>query len=185
MSDTAHGIGHNNGPAMDAGRSFRVYRWAKAKANRPSASVTPHVIRRRVTRAKELGLSYAAYASLLETAGRDVGGFLMSANALQLRPNRPEPPERILDHLAGLRNVERIALIPRGWPLPEADVFDAIYQAPTPMAAFPRIRMAIAQAQDRRPAASLVVIGMGLEREWVSAGRLGGFLEASEVFPAA
>ena len=40
------GIGHNNGPAMDAGRTFRVHQWRRAKANMAAARLNPATVRR-------------------------------------------------------------------------------------------------------------------------------------------
>ena len=60
--------------------------------------------------------------------------------------------------------------------------FDAVHAAPSLLAAFPRIRSALAKAQEGRPAAGLVVIGTGLEADWVAAGRLGGMVEADRYF---
>ena len=49
-------IGHNNGPTMDPGRGFRRYAWKRARAELlPKMPI--EIVRRRVKRARELGLT--------------------------------------------------------------------------------------------------------------------------------
>jgi hypothetical protein len=65
------GIGHNRGPAMDAGASWRRHCWSVARAE-----LLPHlpleVIRMRVRRAAEIGLDYRTYATVREASGYDI-----------------------------------------------------------------------------------------------------------------
>ena len=57
-------IGHNQGPPLDPGASWRRYVWSKA---RDKAWENPpiEVVRRRLKRAKALGLTYKQYTALL------------------------------------------------------------------------------------------------------------------------
>lgn len=180
------GIGHNLGPSMEAGRSWRIHSWTRAKQQAVREKLTPDMARRRVARARELGLDYASYASIRATSGRDVSGFLFSSTGLRITPNRPDPSDEIVEKLSALKGVARIAMLHA--PLDRIAVdrlrpfFDAVHAAPSLLAAFPRIRSALAKAQEGRPAAGLVVIGTGLEADWVAAGRLGGMVEADHYF---
>ncbi|EAQ01960.1 hypothetical protein OB2597_01045 [Pseudooceanicola batsensis HTCC2597] len=186
MSAPAHGIGHNNGPAMDAGRTWRVHAWRRAKANMASARINPTTVRRHLARARELGLSYRDYAAIQTTAGRDVCGFLFSSNALDLAFGRHRVPEARAGKLDAVRDAARIALVHAPIP-PHAveaanPVLDAAHPAPPLLTRFSRMKSALAHAQGRLPASGLVVVGMGLEEEWVAAGRLGAFLPAEAYF---
>lgn len=180
------GIGHNLGPSMEAGRSWRIHSWTRAKQQAAREKLTPDMARRRVARARELGLDYASYASIRATSGRDVSGFLFSSTGLRITPNRPDPSDEIVEKLRALQGVARIAMLHA--PLDRIAVdrlrpfFDAVHAAPSLLAAFPRIRSALAKAQEGRPASGLVVIGTGLEADWVAAGRLGGMVEADHYF---
>ncbi|MEM7238801.1 MAG: hypothetical protein AAF501_13400, partial [Pseudomonadota bacterium] len=81
------GIGHNLGPPIEPGRSFRRFAWAKAR--RELLPKLPlEVLRRRVARARDLGLAYPQYASILLGTGRDVIAFLFTADAVGLRVAR-------------------------------------------------------------------------------------------------
>ncbi|SEI88302.1 hypothetical protein SAMN05421762_2352 [Pseudooceanicola nitratireducens] len=183
---TPHGIGHNNGPAMDAGRSWRVHAWRRAKANMSRAQLSPATARRHVARAKELGLSYRDYAAIQASSGRDVCGFLFSSNALDLAYGRHRVSQPTAETLTAIRDAARIALVHA--PLTPAQVaeanemLDRVHRAPQFLTTFPKMREALAEAQGRLPANGLVVVGTGLEREWLAAGRFGAFLDAKLYF---
>lgn len=86
-------IGHNNGPTMEAGASWRRHCWTTARqALLPTLPV--EVVRTRVRRAKELGLDYRTYASVRAQTGHDVVAFLFSSNALRVRPTSAPPTVR-------------------------------------------------------------------------------------------
>lgn len=186
MNDQSHGIGHNNGPAMDAGRTWRVHAWRRAKADMGAARLSPATVRRHVARARELGLSYREYAAIHTSAGRDVCGFLFSSNALDLAFNRHRVSQPKAEKLAAIRHALRIAMVHA--PLSPADVaeanamLDAVHRAPRFLTAFPQMKEALAAAQGKLPANGLVVVGTGMEAEWVTAGRLGAFVPAERFF---
>ena len=180
------GIGHNNGPAMDAGRTFRVHQWRRAKANMAAARLNPAPVRRHIARARELGLSYRDYAAIHASAGRDVCGFLFSSNALDLAFGRHRMPEDKADRLGAVRHAARVALVHApvsveaiGQTNPE---LDAAHRAPHVLSSFPKMKEALSDVQGRLPASGLVVVGMGLEADWVTAGRLGAFVPAEAYF---
>ncbi|MEQ8966402.1 MAG: hypothetical protein RID91_11300 [Azospirillaceae bacterium] len=62
-------LGHNNGPPWDTGVHWRAFAWKKARA----AALKPppvEVVRRRVARARELGLTYDEFMAAYQESGR-------------------------------------------------------------------------------------------------------------------
>ncbi|MBR9765001.1 MAG: hypothetical protein GYB53_16115 [Rhodobacteraceae bacterium] len=181
------GIGHNQGPSMDAGRQFRVHAWTRAQASHREARIPVAIHRMRIARAKELGLSYADYCRIRATSGRDIAGYLISSNALGVQSNAAPVAPRITEKLLSLRHVLRIGLAqppldPR-LLLERVAGLDLVFPAPPLLGSFPEIRAALARAQGRLPAAGLVAItALGLEAEWVAAGGLGGALPGDALF---
>jgi hypothetical protein len=90
------------------------------------------------------------------------------------------------EKLDAIRHAMRIALVHA--PLTPETVaaanaaLDAAHRAPRFLTSFPEMREVLSLAQGRLPANGLVVIGTGLEAEWVAAGRLGAFLTAERYF---
>ena len=102
-------IGHNGGPTMQKGRGWRRYAWTRARAELlPRMPI--EVVRRRVKRARELGLDYKAYAGIRAATGRDVVALLFSDNALRLMADARMPADRAA-HLDAVRGAERLALV--------------------------------------------------------------------------
>ncbi len=190
------GIGHNQGPPLDAGHSWRKHVWTKARKEL-LPKLPLEVIRRRVARAKELGLEYPAYASILVGTGRDIVGFLFTCDALGLRLEKsidlPAPvatklskvkathllaageaagPEEIAKRLI----VEHHLTIAGTAALPDSDNVpwttgrDAIRAALDPL---------------KLPSDTVVMIGTRAhERDWADAARLAKFLPSQSFFPA-
>ncbi len=107
--DTAAEIGHNNGPTM-TGTGWRRHCWGKARAElMPRLPI--EILRRRIVRAKELGLDYKSYASIRAASGHDVVAFLFSSNALRaLKQNTKMPKDRVLK-LAALERCGRLVAV--------------------------------------------------------------------------
>lgn len=184
-------IGHNNGPTMDDGRSWRKHCWQRARTELlPTLPV--EVVRLRVRRAAQIGLDYRTYASIRAASGHDVVAFLFSTNALRLLPPRAQMPDDRRARLAAMAQGGRAALVRA--PLdPEAVIkaapglLDHATPAPPPFAPWPEIRatLAAALAQGRWPRAGTVLVGdMTDERDWATAARLAFYLPAERVFPA-
>ena len=74
-------IGHNGGPSLAGGVSWRKHCWSSAR-ERLLPVLPIEVVRTRVKRAKALGLDYKTYAGVRATTGRDLVAFLYSSNAL-------------------------------------------------------------------------------------------------------
>lgn len=183
------GLGHNKGPTMEPGARWRRVAWKKSReALLPTLPI--EVVRRRVKRARELGLDYKSYAGFHAANGRDIVAFLFSSNAL-----RPEPQTLVIeaaraDKLSILRQCGRIALVhppatPERIQLANADVIDVAGKAPTLLDTWPEARAKIEAMTANRglPRDGVLVIGdTALEREWMLAGRLGGYLTADRYF---
>ena len=177
-------IGHNNGPAMDRGVSYRKHVWTMARRDLLPVLPLP-VVRRRVKRAAEIGLDYNTYATVRATTGRDVVALLFSSNALRLFMADQKLQQDRRDKLAQISNCERraITIAPL---LPDhvgEDVLDAVFAAPSVHANWPQAAAAIAKARASHHAASVLMVGdTSLEREWSMAGRLAGYLPAERFF---
>ena len=179
------GIGHNRGPSVEEGQSWRRFAWAKARADLlPTLPI--EVLRLRVNRAKALGLEYKTYASVRASTGRDVIGFLFSNNALQVfRAGQGLPADRAAA-LAGLQGCDRVALL-HAPLLPgfQAEPIDATFAAPSFLATWPAMRDQlnyVIQARGK-PADGYLVIGeTAFEREWAEAGKTAGYLTGARYF---
>lgn len=184
---TAAGIGHNGGPSMEAGASWRRHCWTEARAALlPTLPV--EVVRLRVKRAAELGLDYRTYASVRAASGHDVVAFLFSSNALRLLAPAPVlPPDRAA-HLAAIRACGRLALAvaplsPERVEMAARGAIDAAHTAPGHLARFADQAGAIRAAIGRLPRDGVVLVGDGpLEQDWRVAGRLAAFLPAARYF---
>ena len=183
-------IGHNNGPTMEPGESWRRHCWKKAR-HELLPTLPIEVLRRRVARAKELGLDYKSYASIRAASGHDVIAFLFSSNALRVLAKSPEMPADRLQKLANITDCLRTAAVHR--PLtPETvlatlpdRVLDRAFAAPTFTDTWGQTRDIILQQlrTDRLPLDGVVVIGdTSQERAWVGAARLAGYVPADQFF---
>jgi hypothetical protein len=180
------GLGHNNGPSLDEGTSWRAHCWRTARA-----ALLPHlpieVVRTRVRRAQELGLDYRTYAGIRATTGRDVIAFLFSSNALiPLRgTDLPEGQRAKLQCLTGAARVglARAPLTPERLIAVAGPALDRTTPAPGPWAPFAAMRAAVAAAHTGWPADAVVLVGDGPdEPDWAAAGRLAAYLPAARYF---
>jgi hypothetical protein len=181
------GIGHNKGPTMEAGYSWRKHSWTRARENLlPTLPI--EVVRLRVKRAKELGLPYKTYASVRASSGHDVIGFLFSSNALDLlRAQDRLAADRAL-RIAALQDCDRLAVT---YPQIRADQVippcDAAAPAPGPLLTWSDMRTEVAALLRGRgrPCGGYLVIGeTPAERDWAEAGRTAGFLTGARYFSA-
>ncbi len=178
-------IGHNGGPTMEQGRGWRRYAWTRARADLlPKMPI--EVVRRRVRRARELGIDYKAYAGIRAATGRDIIALLFSDNALRLAADARMPTDRaaLLD---AVRDADLLALL---HPPQTADTFLAAHPAfsdanlaPGLRASWSDIRARVLDLKGSLPADGIVVVGeTWLERDWCEAGRLAGYLPAERYF---
>lgn len=183
-------LGHNNGPAMDAGVSWRRHAWTRARADLlPTLPI--EVVRLRVRRAAELGLDYRTYAGVRAATGRDVIGFLFSSNALRvLRPGDALPATvaaRLADIRVGRIGLANPPLAPAALAAACGGTLDAATAAPRLLASWSEARAAMDAARRAAgwPADAVVLVGAhDLERSWCEAGRLAAFLPADHYFAA-
>ncbi len=186
-------IGHNGGPTLEPGFGFRKHAWTRARKEL-MPTLPLQIVRIRVKRAERLGLDYKTYASIRARSGRDIVGFLFSGNALELRPQRIELPERVQTRLASLDGeAKRVAAIyapqhPDAIVAANPGILDHTSPAPgftSPWAEM-RDRITATIRQAGLPADGVVLVAAtDIEREWCAAGKLAGELTADRFFRSA
>jgi hypothetical protein len=183
-------IGHNGGPTLESGGSWRLHCWTRARAD-----LLPHlpieVLRTRVRRAAELGLDYRTYASVRAATGHDVVAFLFSSNALRVLPPLPRLPAERAAKLAAIAGCGRIGLAQAPlspgvlWHLAEG-ALDAAHPAPEALGSFRAAHAALRAALGPVPGDRVILVGdHTLERDWCAAGRLAAYLPAERYFAGA
>jgi hypothetical protein len=182
MSD----IGHNGGPSLEGGVSWRRHCWASAR-ERLLPTLPIEVVRLRVKRAKALGLDYKTYAGVRAATGHDVVAFLFSSNALRVSVLRPAMPEARALKLAEVQCGRlALAVAPLTPGMVEAAnpiVLDGAHPAPFALAGFREMRERVRAALGKLPSDQVILVGdLGLERDWCAAGRLAGYLPAERYF---
>lgn len=184
------GIGHNQGPSLERGRRWRSFQWQKAREAAMPKAIPLMVVRMRVTRARELGLDYKAYAAIRQATGRDILALLFSSNALRVvRADTPEIPLPEAGVLNAVTGAQKLALVHR--PLgPDAvhaanPVLDQVGPAPKFTDSWTQMRdhlTASVQARNLVGDQVLIIGDTGLERDWSAAARAAGYLEAGRYF---
>ncbi len=179
-------IGHNGGPTMQAGATWRRHCWTHARAR-----LLPHlpveVLRGRLRRAAELGLDYQSYAGIRAATGHDVVAVLFSSNAL--RAHSHIPTDR-LAKLAAVTGTDRIGLASRPLSAPAllravGGILDAAHPAPDHLAGWSETRSTLRRALGRIPGDRAILIGAhALEADWCAAGGLAGYLTEMRYFAA-
>jgi hypothetical protein len=179
--------GHNGGPSVEEGASWRRFCWTKARADLlPTLPI--EVLRVRVRRAKELGLDYKTYAGVRASTGCDVVAFLFSSNALRMMAPTPNLPSDRSAQLSILKGVERIALAQAPLTVEQVEmaagkVLDSVQPAPGMLDRFRESRAIVRAAIGNRASDTVLLIGdTMLESEWSQAGRLAGYLSAERYF---
>ncbi len=179
-------IGHNRGPSMEAGASWRRHCWTAAR-ERLLPVLPLEVVRLRVRRAAELGLDYRTYASVRAQTGHDVVAFLFSSNALRSSLRHPAmPPERAarLAAVAAGRRGLAVRPLPPALLAAANPELDAATDAPWALAPWAATRDALRRALDGLPGDRVLLVGdHPLEADWVAAGRLAGHIPAARYFP--
>ncbi|QPH53267.1 hypothetical protein [Pontivivens ytuae] len=187
-------LGHNRGPALEPGAGWRGYCWRRAKADLRPARVPIEMVRVRMRRARELGLTYPQYASILAGTGRDVMAFLYTVEGLQIRLSRQLrlPPE-VAAKLPEIKGAAQIAFAPSG-EVPQDFAAELSQVARTPLTAhamqpdapgWGAARRAIRAALDpaRLPSNAVVLIGGPAEQEgWAEAASMARYLPTDTFF---
>ncbi|MBL9074130.1 hypothetical protein [Tabrizicola sp.] len=180
------GIGHNGGPSVEGGVSWRKHCWQAAR-ERLLPTLPIEVVRLRVKRAKALGLDYRTYAGVRAMTGHDVVAFLFSSNALRVSLMRPAMPEaralKLKEVQCGRLALAVAPLTPGLLETANPVVLDAVHPAPYALAGFGEVRAVLRQALGKVPSDRVILVGdLGLERDWCAAGRLAGYLPAERYF---
>lgn len=179
------GIGHNNGPTMERGGGWRRYAWKRARTELlPKMPI--EIVRRRVKRARELGLDYKAYAGIRAATGRDVIALLFSDNALRIMKDARIAPDREA-YLQNIRGADKLALVHAPFLVNDVALanptLDRLGRAPVIADGWSDIRQRVLELKGNLPADGVVVVGeTWLERQWSEAGRLAGYLPADTYF---
>ena len=189
-------LGHNKGPSMEAGTSWRTHCWKKARRELlPTLPI--EILRRRVARAAELGLDYTSYASIRAASGHDVVAFLFSSNALRVFPKAPALPQARAAKLERVKNARRLAALhapltpkalARALPQGLHPLFEASFTAPDFSQTWGQERAAILQQTQGLglPRDGVVVVGdTSTEHAWSEAARLAGYVSAERFFETA
>lgn len=166
------------------GGGWKTHCWRVARENLlPSLPI--EVLRLRVNRAKALGLPYKTYAGIRAQTGHDVVAFLFSSNGLGVTALRPALAAEVVEKLVTVQ-AHRIGLATA--PLSPSvlalnDCLDVAHSAPYALASFRQTAKDVRAALGQIPADRVVLVGAGaLERDWVAAGRLAGWVAASHYF---
>ena len=181
------GIGHNSGRVNEPGFRWRKHVWTQARKDLlPRLPI--EVVRRRVARAKELGLPYRTYAGFRASNGHDLIGFLFSTNALRVFRDGAEIPRERRDQLERLVRCSRVALVHKPVHADRLNgPIDAAINAPSLTQSWSSagrvVRFGLTKAAG--PADRFVMVAeTGLEREWAEAARMAGVLSGDAVFSA-
>lgn len=190
-------MGHNRGPAWDPGVAWRRHCWTRARAETIGARLPLEVLRGRVRRARELGLAYPQYASVLMGSGRDILGFLYTCDALGLRLRRRlEMPVAVQGALKGLVRCDRLVVAPdaedrEAFRLELQEVsgmsWAASLHAPRPQTSWAEARAALREvlAPIKLPPGAVVLVGTRAEdAAWAEAADMARFLPAELCLPA-
>lgn len=191
------GIGHNQGPPLDGGLSWRRYAWKKAR--RELLPRLPlEIVRRRVRRASELGLEYPVYASILIGTGRDILGFLFTCQSLGDHVARTGfLPPAVAEQLRALERVDPLLAAPAGTDAQalretlrkrSGIAFASSTMLPPACGHWHAGRDAIRAALRplSLPGDAVVMVGTkAVERQWADAAHVARFLPAERYFSTA
>ncbi|MEM1159855.1 MAG: hypothetical protein AAGJ28_02885 [Pseudomonadota bacterium] len=192
------GIGHNLGPPLDGAFSWRRHAWKRARA-KLMPRLPLEVIRRRVRRARQLGLEYPAYASILMGTGRDIVGFMFTCDALGLRLERSLLlSESVVAKLRAIERCETLLAteglmdpVPMAAEIAKAHAISVRAGARLPGSdtvpwTVGRDAIQSALAPLKLPTDAVVMIGTRAhERTWADAARMAKFLPADRYFASA
>lgn len=190
------GIGHNGGPKR-LGRGWQKHCWTRSRNELIGKRMPIEVVRTRIRRARELGMDYPQYASILLGSGRDIVGFLFSVDGLQLRlRKRLEMPDTVQDKLRGLERVQLASFAPSGedpsvFRNELSDVAGVPFASCAPESEGPlgwsAARTAVRAVLDplQLPSDAVVMIGTrDAEAQMAEAARLARFIPSGDYFGA-
>lgn len=169
---------------MEPGTSWRAHCWGAARKE-----LLPHlpieVLRGRLRRAEELGLSYRTYAGIRATTGRDIVAVLFSSNALELRRGQLLLADKAAQKLEQVLAVRRGLASPPLRPdeMQKAAPLHACYAAPVAFAPYGTQRNLLRAALGNLTADQTILVGAyEAEAEWCASARLAGYLPSNGFF---
>jgi hypothetical protein len=184
-------MGHNQGPTLEPGQTYRTFQWRQAQRALMPNTMPLMIIRIRVMRARELGMDYQTYASVRQASGQDILALMFSSNALRVIGPGAKMPDAEERALKAVKAAKKLALIhaPQTPPavLQANPVLDASDVAPkfTDSWSDMRERLARFVCAQKLPSNQVLIIGdTALEREWATAAKAGGYLSAHRYFAA-
>lgn len=183
------GLGHNNGPTMQRGHSYRSYQWRKAQKALMPNTLPLMLIRMRVRRAAELGMNYKTYARIRQASGRDIMALLFSSNALRIIGDGAKMPDAEDRVLQAVKSAQKLTLVHApnspAAVLQANPVLDAADVAPRFTDSWSQMRERIEGLIRRQklPGDQVLIIGDApLEADWMTAVRAAGYLPAHQYF---
>ncbi|SOH95584.1 hypothetical protein SAMN06273572_11279 [Monaibacterium marinum] len=188
------GIGHNKPPESATG--WTRHCWTRARADLVGERLPIDMLRVRMARARQLGLSFPQYRSILLGGGRDVTAFLFTVEGLHLRLQRElSMPDPVRSKLAEVSNCGLMAFAPSG-EVPEqfrqevSEVsgvrFTAAGAEPEQSAGWRASRDAVHNLLRSEGLAAQTVVMIGnsaRETGWADAAQLVKFIPRAEYFP--
>tara|TARA_R110002110_G_scaffold132616_8_gene314395 strand:- start:6002 stop:6568 length:567 start_codon:yes stop_codon:yes gene_type:complete len=184
------GIGHNQGPTMARGGKWRAFQWRKARQAAMPRAIPLMVVKMHVARARQLGLDYPTYAAVRKATGRDIMGLLFSSNALRVvRAEAPSMPLDRAEVIGAVTGAKRLALVHA--PLSPTVMasanpeLDAAAAAPRFTDTWQAMRAHLGGfiADQGLLGDQVLIIGdTSVERDWNSAARAAGYIEAQRYF---
>ncbi|MFT4961125.1 MAG: hypothetical protein ACI92Z_002212 [Paracoccaceae bacterium] len=182
-------IGHNNGPSMARGHSYRSYQWRCAQQALMLNTLPLMLIRMRLRRAAELGMSYKTYARIRQASGQDIMALLFSSNALRIIGNGAKMPDAENRALEAIKSAGKLTLVhaPNTPPavLQANPVLDTAEAAPRFTDSWTQMRERVEGVirSQNLPGDQVLIIGDApLEADWMAAARAAGYLPADQYF---
>lgn len=189
MTESTTMIGHNNGPTMQRGHTFRSYQWRKAQKALMPNTLPLMLVRMRLRRAAELGMDYKTYAKFRQASGQDIMALLFSSNALRIIGDGAKMPDAENRALEAVKSAKKLTLVhaPNSPPavLQANPVLDASAAAPkfTDSWSMMRGRIQTLIQSQRLPGDQVLIIGDApLEADWTTAAKAAGYLPAHQYF---
>ena len=190
MEQGPPGLGHNGGPTMEPGARWRRHCWTRARAEL-LPRMPLEIVRRRMRRARQLGLPFATYNRVRQTTGQDVVALLFSSNALVAIPPGGVEEARARK----LRELQRcgrlVAVHPPGTPDAMSRVM-AIHEVSVQAFKAPGLGRSWSETRDvlkgqlkaaGLPGDQVLIIGETvLEQAWTKAGGFAGFFNGGQYF---
>lgn len=177
---------------MERGHKWRTYQWQRARARAMPKTMPLMVVKMHVARAHALGLDYPTYAAVRKASGRDIMGLLFSSNALRIvRAEAPQMPLPQGAALSAVQGARKLALVHAPFaPQTVAGCnpgLDTVGHAPLFTNSWGEMRdhLGLFITTAKLVGDQVLIIGdTAFERDWSTAARAAGYVEAGRYFAA-